>query len=92
MTTPIFNKCAYFSDGHSTRGDRVSVDFWCAGGDRGSDWNISIIGSRMRQRTIRMMVEKGQPVPAELLAPECDVYVGARMCGAGSFGRWWAWA
>ena len=24
----------------------------------------------MRQRTIRMMVEKGQPVPAELLAPE----------------------
>jgi len=25
--------------------------------------------SRMRQRTIRMMVEKGQPVPAELLAP-----------------------
>ena len=27
------------------------------------------MGSRMRQRTIRMMVEKGQPVPAELLAP-----------------------
>jgi hypothetical protein len=25
--------------------------------------------SRMRQRTIRMMVEKGQPVPAELLVP-----------------------
>jgi hypothetical protein len=25
--------------------------------------------SRSRQRTIRMMVEKGQPVPAELLAP-----------------------
>src|SRR5438034_5164910 len=24
---------------------------------------------RMRQRTIRMMVEKGQPIPAELLAP-----------------------
>ena len=31
---------------------------------------IALIGSRMRQRTIRMMVEKGQPVPAELLAPE----------------------
>jgi hypothetical protein len=31
---------------------------------------FSIIASRMRQRTIRMMVEKGQPVPAELLAPE----------------------
>jgi hypothetical protein len=30
----------------------------------------ALIGSRMRQRTIRMMVEKGQPVPAELLAPE----------------------
>ena len=30
---------------------------------------FSIIASRMRQRTIRMMVEKGQPVPAELLAP-----------------------
>ncbi len=31
---------------------------------------IALIGSRMRQRTIRMMVEKGQTVPAELLAPE----------------------
>ena len=31
---------------------------------------IALIGSRMRQRTIRMMVEKGQPVPTELLAPE----------------------
>jgi hypothetical protein len=31
---------------------------------------IALIGSRMRQRTIRMMVEKRQPVPAELLAPE----------------------
>jgi Domain of unknown function (DUF6249) len=31
---------------------------------------VALIGSRMRQRTIRMMVEKGQPVPAELLAPE----------------------
>ena len=31
---------------------------------------IALIGTRMRQRTIRMMVEKGQPVPAELLAPE----------------------
>ena len=31
---------------------------------------FALIGSRMRQRTIRMMVEKGQPVPAELLAPE----------------------
>jgi hypothetical protein len=31
---------------------------------------IALVGSRMRQRTIRMMVEKGQPVPAELLAPE----------------------
>jgi len=30
---------------------------------------ISLISTRMRQRTIRMMVEKGQPVPAELLAP-----------------------
>src|SRR5881275_3238237 len=33
---------------------------------------LSIFGvlmSRMRQRTVRMMVEKGQPVPAELLAP-----------------------
>jgi Domain of unknown function (DUF6249) len=31
---------------------------------------FALIGTRMRQRTIRMMVEKGQPVPAELLAPE----------------------
>ena len=30
---------------------------------------FSIIVSRSRQRTIRMLVEKGQPVPAELLAP-----------------------
>jgi Domain of unknown function (DUF6249) len=30
---------------------------------------IALVGTRMRQRTIRMMVEKGQPVPAELLAP-----------------------
>jgi Domain of unknown function (DUF6249) len=30
---------------------------------------FSLIATRMRQRTIRMMVEKGQPVPAELLAP-----------------------
>jgi hypothetical protein len=31
---------------------------------------FALIGNRMRQRTIRMMVEKGQQVPAELLAPE----------------------
>ena len=31
---------------------------------------FALIGNRMRQRTIRMMVEKGQPVPAELLVPE----------------------
>lgn len=31
---------------------------------------IALVGTRMRQRTIRMMLEKGQPVPAELLAPE----------------------
>jgi hypothetical protein len=30
---------------------------------------IALAVSRSRQRTIRMMVEKGQPVPAELLAP-----------------------
>jgi hypothetical protein len=30
---------------------------------------FSMISTRMRQRTIRMMVEKGQPVPVELLAP-----------------------
>jgi Domain of unknown function (DUF6249) len=30
---------------------------------------IALLISRSRQRTIRMMVEKGQPVPAELLAP-----------------------
>ena len=30
---------------------------------------FALLVSRMRQRTIRMMVEKGQPVPAELLAP-----------------------
>ena len=30
---------------------------------------FSMIATRMRQRTIRMMVEKGQPVPEELLAP-----------------------
>ena len=30
---------------------------------------FSMIATRMRQRTIQMMVEKGQPVPAELLAP-----------------------
>src|SRR5258707_15266479 len=31
---------------------------------------VALIGNRIRQRTIRMMVLKGQPVPAELLAPE----------------------
>jgi Domain of unknown function (DUF6249) len=30
---------------------------------------ITLMVTRMRQRTVRMMVEKGQPVPAELLAP-----------------------
>src|SRR5213593_148984 len=30
---------------------------------------FTLLISRTRQRTIRMMVEKGQPVPAELLAP-----------------------
>ena len=30
---------------------------------------FALIGSRMRQRTIRMMVEKGQPVPEALLNP-----------------------
>jgi len=30
---------------------------------------FALLGTRMRQRTIRMMVEKGQPVPAEMLAP-----------------------
>jgi hypothetical protein len=30
---------------------------------------FALIVSRSRQRTIRMLVEKGQPVPAELLAP-----------------------
>jgi Domain of unknown function (DUF6249) len=30
---------------------------------------FAVLMSRMRQRTVRMMVEKGQPVPAELLAP-----------------------
>jgi hypothetical protein len=30
---------------------------------------FALLLSRSRQRTIRMMVEKGQPVPAELLAP-----------------------
>src|SRR6476469_4882926 len=30
---------------------------------------FSMIATRTRQRTIRMMVEKGHPVPAELLAP-----------------------
>jgi hypothetical protein len=30
---------------------------------------ITLMVTRMRQRTIRVMVEKGQPVPAELLAP-----------------------
>jgi Domain of unknown function (DUF6249) len=31
---------------------------------------FAVAASRNRQRTIRMMVERGQPVPAELLAPE----------------------
>jgi len=31
---------------------------------------FALLVSRSRQRTIRMLVEKGQPVPAELLAPE----------------------
>jgi hypothetical protein len=31
---------------------------------------FAVAASRNRQRTIRMMVEKGQPIPAELLAPE----------------------
>jgi hypothetical protein len=30
---------------------------------------FTLLVSRMRQRTIRMMVEKGQPIPAELFAP-----------------------
>ena len=30
---------------------------------------FAILVSRSRQRTIRMLVEKGQPIPAELLAP-----------------------
>jgi len=30
---------------------------------------FALLISRMRQRTVRMMVEKGQPVPAELLVP-----------------------
>ena len=30
---------------------------------------FSLLVNRSRQRTIRMLVEKGQPVPAELLAP-----------------------
>jgi hypothetical protein len=30
---------------------------------------FTLLVSRMRQRTIRMMLEKGQPIPAELLAP-----------------------
>ena len=30
---------------------------------------FALLVSRSRQRTIRMLVEKGQPVPAELLAP-----------------------
>jgi len=30
---------------------------------------FALLIGRSRQRTIRMMVEKGQPVPAELLAP-----------------------
>src|SRR5207253_5246312 len=30
---------------------------------------VALLVSRSRQRTIRMSVEKGQPVPAELLAP-----------------------
>jgi len=30
---------------------------------------FALLVSRSRQRTLRMMVEKGQPVPAELLAP-----------------------
>jgi hypothetical protein len=30
---------------------------------------ITLLVTRMRQRTIRIMVEKGQPIPAELLAP-----------------------
>src|SRR5260370_34415596 len=30
---------------------------------------FTLLVSRMRQRTIRMMVEKGQPIPAELIAP-----------------------
>jgi hypothetical protein len=30
---------------------------------------FALLVSRSRQRTVRMMVEKGQPVPAELLAP-----------------------
>jgi hypothetical protein len=30
---------------------------------------FTLLVSRMRQRTIRIMVEKGQPIPAELLAP-----------------------
>jgi len=30
---------------------------------------FTLLNSRSRQRTIRMMLEKGQPIPAELLAP-----------------------
>jgi hypothetical protein len=67
MKIPILNKCAIYGD--STRGDRVPVHIRRARGDRDDDWNIFNYRDRMRQRTIRMMVEKGQPVPAELLAP-----------------------
>jgi hypothetical protein len=34
---------------------------------------FALLVSRSRQRTIRMLVEKGQPVPAELLAPATRV-------------------
>jgi len=34
---------------------------------------FALLVSRSRQRTIRMMVEKGQPVPAELLAPHTKI-------------------
>jgi len=54
----------------SDRCDRVSVDLRRAVLIVIVIGLFALVGSRMRQRTIRMMVEKGQPVPAELLAPE----------------------
>ena len=75
--------CAIHGD--SDCRNRFSDDIRRAGPDRDHDRMFTFIVSRLRQRTIRMMVEKGQPVPAELLAPPRERCGSGPMCGVALF-------